>query len=139
MAAIAVAPIVLKDVIFQVGTDSYEAACQSVVFTPSYTTVKAQGLTPAASFADVSNPEWECEVAYLQDWTTANSLSQYLLANSGTSKVVVFKPQGITTGKPIFTATLTIMAGAIGGTVNQFMSSSVTMPVTGQPVKTVAP
>lgn len=139
MAAIAVAPFVLKDVIFQVGTDSYEAHVSSVKFTPSTETVKWQGLTPSAAFTDTTVPTWECEIAYAQDWVTANSLAQYLMTNSGTSKVVVFKPQGTTTGKPIFTATLNITPGQIGGDVNTVQTATVTMGVVGAPVKTTAP
>lgn len=139
MATIAVAPIVLKDVIFQVGTDSYEAAVSSVKFVPSYPVSKWKGLTPASVFSDTGIPEWVATIDFAQDWLTTNSLSQYLLTNAGTQKVVVFKPQGTTTGKPIFTATLVIKSGDIGGTVDAFMTSSVSMEVIGQPVKTTAP
>jgi hypothetical protein len=98
-----------------------------------------QGLTPASAFSDSTSPTWVCAIAYAQDWTTTNSLAQYLLTNIGQSKVVVFKPKGATTGAPIFTATVTIVPGPIGGDVNVVQVGTVTMGVIGVPVKTVAP
>lgn len=139
MAAIAVAPFVLKDAVFTVGTDSYEAHVSAVTFTPSSSTVTWVGITPASAFSDQSTPTWVCQIDYAQDWTTTNSLAQYLLTNQGQTKVVVFKPQGNATGKPIFTATLILVAGPIGGAVNTVQVGSVTCGVVGAPVKTVAP
>lgn len=139
MVAIAVAPFVLKDAVFTVGTDSYESNVSGVTFTPTSSTVTWVGITPTSAFSDQSTPTWSCVVDYAQDWVTANSFSQYLLANQGLTKVVVFKPQGITTGKPVFTASLIIVAGPIGGTVNTVQVGSVTLGVVGAPVKTAAP
>lgn len=137
MATIAVAPVVLKDVTFTVGTDSYESNVSGVKFTPAVSAVTWKGLTPTAVFSDAGSPVWTCTVSYAQDWVTANSLSQYLLANAGTSKVVVFKPQGSAVGKPVFTATLIMVPGDIGGDIDAVMVGSVTMGVVGVPVKTV--
>jgi hypothetical protein len=139
MATIAAAPFVLKDALFQVGADNYEAHVSSVVFTPSSSGITWQGLTPASAFSDAGAPTWTCTIQYAQDWKTANSLAQYLLANAGTQKVVIFKPQGATTGSPIFTATLVIVPGPIGGDVNTVQVGTVTCGVIGVPVKTAAP
>ena len=139
MAVIAVSPYVLKDAVFTVATDSYENHVSGVTFTPATTPVTWQGLTPASAFSDASSPVWTCVVSYAQDWKTTNSLAQYLLANAGLQKVVVFKPLGATTGQPIFTATLIIAPGPIGGDVNTVQVGSVTMGVVGAPVRTVAP
>lgn len=139
MAAITVAPFVLKDAIFTVGTDSYEAHVSTVHFTPNVDTIDWIGLTPSSSFSDTSSPKWQCEMSLAQDWTTTNSLANYLLTNAGQQKVAVFKPKGATTGSPIFTATLTLMPPEIGGDVNTVQVSSVTCGVVGAPVKSVAP
>ena len=58
MVAIATAPIVLKDVIFQVGTDSYESAVSSVKFIPTTSQVTFKGLTPTSVFSDATAPVW---------------------------------------------------------------------------------
>lgn len=139
MATIAVAPFVLKDALLTIATDNYEKHVSGVLFTPQTSPVTWQGLTPDSAFSDASNPIWTCQMDYAQDWTTTNSLAQYLLANAGQQKVAVFKPQGATTGKPIITATLIIVPGPIGGQVNTVQVGTVTMGVVGQPVKTANP
>lgn len=139
MATIATSPFVLTDVVFTVGTDDYQATVSSVLFTPTSAQVVYQGLTPSAAFVGQTNPTWTCKIKGAQDWTTVNSMSQYLLANTGLTKVVVFKPQGTTTGKPIFTASLIIVPGVIGGDVNTIPLFEVTMGLVGVPVKTTAP
>lgn len=139
MAQIAVAPFVLKDVIMQIGTDTYEMHCSSVAFNPSTSVLTWQGLTPAAAFSDTTTPSWTCTLNYAQDWETTNSLAQYLMTNSNTEKVAVFKPRGAATGKPIFTATILIAPGPIGGDVNTVQVGTVTLGVKGAPVKTTAP
>jgi hypothetical protein len=128
MAQIATAPIVLKDARFLVAADSYESAVSGVTFTPSASTVTWKGLTPSSVFTGTSTATWTCELAYAQDWTTTNSLAQYLLANEGKTSGTV----------PTFTATIIITPGAIGGTVDAVATATVTLGVVGRPVLTVA-
>ena len=139
MPVIATTPFVLVDAVMTVGTDDYQTSISSVLFEPTSSTITWQGLTPASAFSGVGSPSWTCKIAYAQDWKTANSLAQYLLTNSGQNKVAVFKPQGSTTGAPIFTATLMIVPGPIGGDVNTVQVAEVTLGVVGVPVKTAAP
>lgn len=139
MAQIAVAPFVLKDVIFTVGTDSYEAHVSSVKFTPQLNLVTWKGLTPSSAFSDSTVPVWSCQLTYAQDWTTTNSLAQYLMTNAGQQKAVVFKPQGTLTGKPSFAATVICVPGDIGGDVDTVQVATVTLGVIGAPVKTANP
>lgn len=138
MAQIAVAPFVLRDMILSIGTDSYELHVNEVEFTPSSQTQTWQGGTPAASFTEQTNPTWTCKITGAQDWTTVNSLAQYLLANQGQSKAAVFKPQGAATGKPSFASTIVIAPPPVGGKVNTFLELTVTMGCT-PPVKTANP
>ena len=139
MAVIAAVPFVLKNVTLKVGSDNYEAHVSEVTFTPSTSTVTWQGLTPAAAFSDATTATWVCTMAYAQDWDTTNSLANYLLANAGTAKVAVFQPNAAAgAGHAIFTATLNIVAGPIGGAVNVVQTGSVTCGVVGVPVKTLS-
>lgn len=125
MASIAVAPLILKDMILTIGTDSYEKHVSRVQFIPNSQTKTWRGGTPTDVFTDVSSPTWTCQIDYVQDWTTASSLSQYLLANAGSAIAVTFKPQnGV---GPSFTATLNIIPGAIGGQITEFATTSVTL------------
>lgn len=139
MPQIAIVPFVLKDILLTIGTDNYETNVSTVHFTPSVSTVTWQGLTPASAFTDSTSPTWTCELSYAQDWKTANSLAQYLLTNQGQTKVAVFKPKGSGSGEAIFTASIIIAAGEIGGDVNTVQVGSVTLGVVGAPVKTANP
>jgi hypothetical protein len=137
MTVIAVAPIVLKDVDLKIGTDNYEAHVSSVILTPASASVKWKGLTPTATFTDTSNVEWTAQLDYAQDWVTVNSLSNYLFANQGTTKVAVFAPKK-GSGLPNWTVSLVIAPGPIGGSVDTYMTGTVQLGVSGQPVKGVA-
>lgn len=132
MADISVTPFVMKDSLFSVETDNYEAHCSQVQFTPTAQVLTWQGLTPDAKFTDTSAATWTCTLAYAQDWATADSLARYLFENEGTSIDVTFKP--ISGSGPSFTATLVVTPGQIGGTVNQWASGTVTLGVSGKPV-----
>ena len=133
MTAIAVQPYVLKNAVLTVDVDDYAAHVSSVVFTPSSSVVTWIGLTPSSAFSDSATPTWVCDIAYAQDWTTADSFSQYLLENQGQTKTVVFKPIGATVGDPVFTADIIIVAGPIGGEVNTVQVGTVSCGVVGEP------
>jgi hypothetical protein len=125
MAQIAVNPLVLKDVVLEIGTDTYEKHVSAVVFTPTAETLSWQGLTPTAKFTDVSAADWTVVLTYVQDWETTNSLSRYLFENEGDEVAMEFKPKS--GSGPSFTANVVITPGAIGGTVNTFGETSVTL------------
>lgn len=125
MATIAVSPLVLKDVTMTLGSNGYEKHVSSVTFTPKSSTISWTGLTPTAAFTDTTTAEWTCDLEYVQDWDTTNSLSKYLLANAGTSVTATFKPKQA--GTPIFTATVALQSGAIGGKVNAYATTKVSL------------
>jgi hypothetical protein len=134
MTTIAVAPIVLKDIQLLIPTDEYAAHVSSVVLTPNTTTQTWKGLTPTATFTSAGTPEWTCQLEYAQDWVTVNSLSNYLFAHQGETVVAKFQPKK-GTGLPEWTVSLVIAAGPVGGSVDQYMTGSVTLGVSGQPTK----
>lgn len=138
MASIAAAPIVIKDAIITVGTDTYEKHVSSATFqpTPTIPTVQWKSLSPASQLNDVGalSTAWQLVIEYAQDWETANSLSQYLLTNAGQSKSVTVQPaRGAT--KKAYQATVTIVPGPIGGKIDEVAVGSVSCPVTGAPVQ----
>ncbi len=127
-----VAPIVLKDLdlIFDV-VDDFAAHVDSVTFTPSAQTITWTG-GDSNTFTDVSTATWTCALQYQQDWTSADSLSQFLYEREGEQIPCNFRP---TSGVgPSFTATLIITPGAIGGAINAYAAASVTLGCTGKPV-----
>lgn len=112
-----------------IGTDGYKAAITSATLTPT---------TPTEIIRDIGGgiqavagvPEWALGLNFAQDWKTLNSLSQYLIANQGTKKSVVFTPQ---TGGKGFTIQALMIAAAAGGAGNAAAKSDVTLPCDGQP------
>ncbi|WP_144797705.1 hypothetical protein [Microbacterium paludicola] len=137
MASIAVKPLVLKDVTLTVGTDNYEKHVSSVTFTPSSSTITWQGLNPDAKFTDVTSADWTVAIEFVQDWETEDSFSQYLFENEGETETMVFTPKK-GTGNKTFTADVTITPGAIGGTVNAYATTSVTLGSTKPVIGTAA-
>lgn len=137
MATIAVKPLMLKDVLLVIEADNYEKHVSGVSFVPTAAQATWQGLTPDATFTDVANATWAVTLNYVQDWDTANSLSEYLFENEGETVTMVFTPiKG--TGKKTFTAQVTITPGQIGGEVNAYATTSVTLGSTKPVVGTVA-
>ena len=134
MATIAVNPLYLKDTLFSVAADNYDAALGAVTFTPSASTSTWQGLTPAASFTFSTTATWTVVLTYAQDWSTTNSLSRYLFDNEGKEVVVKFAPIKGATTAPTFTATVIITPGAVGGSVNATAEATVTLPLKSKPV-----
>ncbi|WP_433586367.1 hypothetical protein [Microbacterium hydrocarbonoxydans] len=131
MTTIAVKPFVLKDVLFQVETDNYEAHLSQVQFDPSSSIQTWQGLTPASVHTDATTATWQGILAYAQDWETPNSFSRYLYDHEGEEIDVVFKPRS--GSGPSFSVTIIVTPGSIGGTVNAFATASVTVGCKGRP------
>lgn len=131
MTTIDVKPFVLKDVMLTVDADNYEAHVSQVQFTPNSSIQTWQGLTPTSAHTDATVATWQAQLAYAQDWETTDSLSLYLHANEGEEVDVVFKPRS--GSGPTVTATLIVTPGAIGGTVNQFATATVTLGCKGKP------
>lgn len=132
MTAIAApTPLVMKDVVLTIGTDSFEKHVSAVTFTPSASTVTWQGLSPDATYTDVTVATWACGLELAQDWDQPTSLCRYLFENEGEHVPATFKPKSGT--GPSFAATLIVTPGAIGGTVNAVATQSVTLGCEAKP------
>ena len=131
MTQIPVEPIILKDVVLTLGTDTYEKHVSQVEFTPAASIVNWKGLSPASVFAFPTAAVWSCTLAYAQDWKTTDSLSRYLYDNEGEQVAASFKPVSGSGGT--WSADLLIIPGAIGGTVDQVAVATVTLGVLGRP------
>lgn len=131
MANIAVNPFILKDVLLTIDADNYAAHVSQVEFTPSASTQTWQGLTPTATFTDVTTATWTVTLQYAQDWSNPDSLSYKLHQEEGAEWPVVFKP--VSGSGPSVHATLVVTPGAIGGTVNGYAVATVSLAVKGKP------
>lgn len=134
MAQIAVAPIILKDVLLRftgvgsaTGTGDFEKHVSQVEFTPAFSTVTWQGLNPDSTFSKTTTATWSVTLAYAQDWETTDSLSTFLYENEGEELACVFEP---VTGAAGWEATVQVAPGAIGGTVNTVAVATVTLGCT---------
>ncbi|NNC10342.1 hypothetical protein HII28_00385 [Planctomonas sp. JC2975] len=133
MASIAVEPLYMSECTFTVASDSYEAALSGVTITPTTPTSTWTGLKAGSVFTKAGKATWTCVLDYMQDWNTTGSLSNYLLANEGSSIDVVFVPDD---GGASISVTLIVVPGAIGGKVNSFAEATATLPVQGRPTLT---
>lgn len=135
MAVAAVKPLVMKDVNFLttlndgVSATDYKKHLDAVTFTPTSTAITWTGLG-ANTHTNTSQATWTCTLNYVQDWETSDSLSVLLYEHEGETMDVEFRPVA---GGPGFTASVLIQPGAIGGTVNTYATTSVTLGVDGKP------
>lgn len=125
MATPAVNPFLMRDCTFTVAGDNYEAHVSQVEFVPTSSVVSWKGLTPTSTFSKTTSSTWVCNLAYAQDWATADALSRYLLENEGSSVEVVFTP--VSGSGDTITATIQIAPGAIGGAVDTVAVGSVAL------------
>lgn len=136
MASIAVAPLFMQDVSFSVDSDDFAAALSSVAFNPTIPSVSFTGMAPGSQFTFSGSPTWQCAITFAQDFSSADSLSNYLFTNVGQSKEVTFIPNTNDASSPTITATVNIAPGAIGGGVNTVGTATVTLGVQGSPTIT---
>lgn len=130
-------PLVLKDVLLQFGDPAAEDPAfdfkkhvDQVTFTPASSQMTWTGLG-SNTHSDVTTATWTVAVNYVQDWETPDSLSRYLFANEGAEVPVLFKPRS--GSGPSFKGVVVITPGAIGGTVNAFATTSVTLGLKAKP------
>lgn len=136
MVALAVKPLVLKDVLLQLDTLDFAKHVEQVEFTPKADTVTWTGLG-GNTHTDVSTATWTATLGYVQDWESAESLSQYLFENEGQTVAATFKPKSGT--GPSFTVDLIITPGSIGGKVSAYAVTTVTLGCAARPSLVPAP
>lgn len=135
MAQINVAPVVFKNYGLKIATDNYEKHVNEVTLTPTTPTAVFKGAAAGQVSTDAGTTEWELTLGYAQDWATTNSLSAYLLSNTGTKKSIDFYPLATGTG-PKFVVSALIVPGDIGGKVDEMGMATVTLKIDNQPTFT---
>lgn len=136
MATVSPTPFVMKDSIVTIDVDNYQAAVTSVVLTPSSSIQTIKGLTPTAVFSEGTTATWTCDLTYMQDWSDENSLGRYLFDNEGETVSATIEPVAGGLG---FDVDLIITPGSIGGAVDAFATSTVSLGVKGKPAPVVTP
>ena len=128
-------PIVMSNATVKIGTTSnYEATVSTASIVPTTPTSTFKGVGGSV-VAVAGTPTWVVNLTLLQDYKTANSLSQYLLANAGTTQPIAIAPAA-GTGNTLYTVSAIIVPAQIGGDVDALLTASVTFQCIGQPVPT---
>lgn len=135
-------PIMMKDVDLILGDEAtgpnFKCQVRSVTLTPTSSPQKLKTACPQGRYSDVSDPEWDLEIGYAFGKDAdgvMEALADYLLDNHGTKQDFLFRPVA---GGAGYSGEVTIIAGPIGGTVDQWMEGSVTLPLDGQPAAAAA-
>lgn len=136
MGQIIPVPIILKDVTVTIGADTFERQLSSVALTPNVSGTKWRGMAPGAVYSDAPQADWDAALKFAQDHETAGSLSDYLFAQEGSKVTMILKPRS--GSGPSYQVVVTIVPGAIGGEVNAWAESTVTLPCDGKPVRVLA-
>ena len=126
-------PLFLKDAVLTIAATNYEAEVSSVTFTPSTSISTWKGLTPGAVFTEAGLATWVADIVAAQDWDDPLSLGVYLFEHEGEEVACVFTPKN---GGAGFAADIIVTPGAIGGAVDGFAESTVSLPVQGKPTYT---
>lgn len=138
MTTVPVEPLVLKDYLVKIATDNYEKAVSAITLTPPSTTTETWSGPSGVDFSDeATNDAWKCQLDYVQDWETEDSLAGYLFDHQGETKTLIFTPRA-GAGLPTFTVDVVIRSGPIGGQTRKFATSSTTMTCAEKPVRGVA-
>ncbi|MFV0315493.1 MAG: hypothetical protein ACK5O2_00830 [Microthrixaceae bacterium] len=126
MPEISANPRLVRHLTITIGTDSFSKHVNNCTFTPTASQTEWRGGTPDAVFTDSPPASWACALTLVQDWETAASLCNFLLAHDGEQAEFVYKPQA--DGAVSFETIATIVAPVIGGAVGVYNESTVTMP-----------
>lgn len=139
-------PFVLKNVELIFGAEGatsvdpdtdndYRQAVDQVTLVPSSSTVAWTGLGQN-TFTDQTTSSWTMTAAGAQDWTTAGSLGELLFEHEGERRPYLLRP--IAGDGPSFTGVAILTPTQVGGQVNAVAPFSVTLGLTGKPVRVPA-
>lgn len=130
MTVITTTPIVLKDCLVTIGTDSFQTAITKVQLTPSASVQVAKAVSPGAVYTDTDEASWTADLEWLQDWATLGNLGQYLHDNEGDTVPMTFEPKA---GGATVTCEVILTPGPIGGGVGVYATAAVSLGVVGKP------
>lgn len=134
MTVIDPSPQAIKNMLVQVGTDSYEKAVSSCKFTPSApSAVEFRGGTPDAVYKDQGAATYDAVITAVQDYEDEDSFVNFCFDHAGEQATITFKPEA--SGTFGVTADITIAAPEIGGDVGAYPVTTLTMPCNNKPTR----
>lgn len=120
-----VEPLYLTKYLVKIGDDNYEAAVDSLTFTPSSSRSSWVG-GDGGSYTASSIATWEVGVGFAQDFVTPEGLTRYLLENEGKAETIEYTPQDGNPESPLVRSVVTLSPGMFGGSVNNWAGSTAT-------------
>lgn len=133
MPEITLAPILLSDIDLTIGTNGYAGSVSSAALVPQTNIVTWKGMKPGKSYSFPTDPTWQLNLNFAQDWETANSLSLYLMDHAGELvEDCLLAPKS---GGQAFNVDLILVPGQIGGDGDTVATAQVTIGVQGAPRK----
>ncbi|WP_025159364.1 hypothetical protein [Leifsonia aquatica] len=138
MVQIAVKPYIFKRPKLNIkkgATDlgDFESHISKATVDPNTSIVTWTGGTPQSVFKDITTPDWSCALELAQDISTDGALWEVLNNNVGEVLTFTLSPNSLDTdGLSAVFQVIGVPAG-MGGTVGAVATSSVTLPVLGQP------
>jgi hypothetical protein len=120
-------PHILTEVTFTVDSSNYQCAVRRVQLTPNTPIQEYKVLCPGGSGTAAGNTTWQLEVEYYQNWDD-DDFARFLDENPGDTASFVFTQNGLTKSGNII-----VVPGPVGGTVDEFATATVTLPVVGTP------
>lgn len=131
MAEIEVKPFILNDVDLTLGGNGYAASVNSVEIAPNGgQLVTFKGMKKGSVFNFPTEPTWQVNVGFAQDFETAQSMSLYLFENYGDTVPMTFAPK---TGGGHWAVDVILVPGSIGGAGDAVATSTVTLGCAGKP------
>jgi hypothetical protein len=125
MARIEANPLFLAQATMTLGTDDFADHASAITYTPTPAASKSwTGLGGKTTTRSGAEETWACGITYVQDWETEGSLSHYLHDHAGERVPAVFTP--LDGGDPWYSE-VTLAAGPIGGTGQEFATGTVTL------------
>jgi hypothetical protein len=123
-------PFLVDAAALTIEADDYTSALNSAKLTPT---------TPLATFRDIGGgtrtvagkPAWVFDLGAAQDWGPDSSLVHYLRINHGQTKTATLTPDD---GGRSVTFTFVCISTDVLGAAGGIASSTVQLPVNGQPV-----
>lgn len=138
MTLIAVKPYIfkrpklnIKDGVTDLG--DFESHISKATLDPNVSIVTWTGGTPESVFKDATTPDWSCGIDLAQDITTDGALWAVLNANVGKVLHFTLSPNVLDLGGAVAEFDAIAVPAGFGGTVGSVSTSSVTLPVIGQP------
>lgn len=138
MPQIAVKPYIFKRPKLNIkngATDlgDFEAHISKATLDPNVSIVTWTGGTPDSVFKDATTPDWSCALELAQDISTDGALWAVLNENVGKVLHLTLTPNSLDAGAAAAEFDAIAVPAGFGGTVGSVSTSSVTLPVIGQP------